>query len=52
MTTSGKSVLIAGGTGMLGAQIGHSILDEGGSVRLLLAKPGLRTPRKPTQLQR
>jgi uncharacterized protein YbjT (DUF2867 family) len=36
MTTSGKSVLIAGGTGMLGAQIGHSILDEGGSVRLLL----------------
>ena len=41
MTTSGKSVLVAGATGMLGAQIAHSILDTGGSVRLLLrgAKP-------------
>jgi uncharacterized protein YbjT (DUF2867 family) len=36
MTQSQKTVLVAGATGMLGAQIAHAILDEGGRVRLLL----------------
>jgi uncharacterized protein YbjT (DUF2867 family) len=41
MTNSTKTVLVAGATGMLGSQIAHSVLNEGGSVRLLLreAKP-------------
>ncbi len=33
---SKTTVLVAGATGMLGSQIAHSILDAGGSVRLLL----------------
>lgn len=46
MSKSGRSVLVAGATGMLGAQITHSILDAGGSARLLLREAKPSDPKK------
>jgi uncharacterized protein YbjT (DUF2867 family) len=39
MTTPSPLVLVAGATGMLGAQIAHALLDRGAAVRLLV-RPG------------